>query len=92
MIMIRGKSPKAVAFDIAEGYVIVNPLFLKPLDTEALKALHAEMLKAQQEIRAEKFPHSDVQAIRRRNVRLSKLHQAAMIVRNFARERRVIII
>jgi hypothetical protein len=92
MIMIRGKSPKAVAYDIAEGYVIVNPLFLKPLDTEALKALHAEMQKAQAEIRSEKFPHSDIQAIRRRNTRLSKLHQAAMVVRNFARDRRVLIL
>ena len=92
MIMIRGKSPKAVAYDIAEGYVIVNPIFLKPLDTEALKELHAEMQKVQSEIRSEKFPYSDIQGIRRRNVKLSKLHQAAMIVRNFARERRVLIL
>ena len=92
MIMIRGKSPKAVAYDIAEGYVIVNPLFLKPLDTEALMALYGEMQKAQTEIRSEKFPHADTQGIRRRNTRLSKLHQAAMVLRNFAKERRVLIL
>jgi len=90
--MIRGKSPRAVAYDIAEGYVIVNPLFLKPLDVEALKELHKEVLKAQAEIRSEKFPYSDVMAIRLRNMRLSKLHQAAMVIRNFARERRTIIL
>ncbi len=92
MIMIRGKSPKAVAYDIAEGYTIVNPLFLKPLDAETLKELHKEIVKAQSEIRTEKFPNSDIMAIRRRNMRLSKLHQAAMVVRNFARERRTIIL
>jgi hypothetical protein len=92
MIMIRGKSPKAVAYDIAEGYIIVNPIFLKPLDGEALKELYSEMQKVQSEIRSEKFPHSDIQAIRRRNTRLSRLHQVAMVVRNFARERRVMIL
>ncbi len=92
MIMIRGKSAKAVAYDIAEGYVIVNPIFLKPLDAEALKELYTEMQKALSEIRSEKFPHSDMQGIRRRNTRMSKLHQAAMVVRNFAKERRVLIL
>jgi hypothetical protein len=89
--MIRGKSIKSVAYDIAEGYVIVNPIFLKPLDAEALKALYQEVVKVQSEIRGEKFPYSDVQAIRMRNMRLQRLHSAAMIIKNFARERRILI-
>jgi len=92
MIMIRGKSPKATAYDIADGYIIVNPLFLKPLDTEALKVLYAEMQKVLTEIRGEKFPQGDIQGIRKRNTRLSKLHQSSMVLRNFARERRVLIL
>ncbi len=92
MTMIRGKSPKAVAHDIAEGYVAVNPLFLKPLEIEALKELYKEITKVQTEIRSEKFPHSDTMAIRRRNVRLSKLHQASMVIRNYAKERRTVIL
>jgi hypothetical protein len=90
--MIRGKSPKAIAYDISEGYVAVNPLFLKPLGEEELKELYAEVIRAQAEVRADRFPHSDVMAIRRRNVRLSKLHSAAMIIRNFARGRRTILL
>ncbi len=90
--MIRGKSPKAIANDIAEGYVAVNPLFLKPLDTNTLKELYQEIHKVASEIRAEKFPHGDVMAIRRRNMRLSKLHTAALVTRNYARERRTVII
>ncbi len=91
-MMIRGKSPKAVAYDISEGYIAVNPLFLKPLDDNELKELYAEIIRAQAVVRSERFPHSDVMAIRRRNVRLSKLHSAAMVVRNFARGRRTIIL
>jgi hypothetical protein len=92
MPTVRGKSLKAIAFDIAEGYITVNPIFLKPLDDESLKGLYHELMKAQSDIRAEKFPHADQQAIRWRNTRLQRLHSALMIIKNFARERRIILI
>jgi hypothetical protein len=92
MPTIRGKSLKAIAYDIAEGYVVVNPLFLKPLDAESLKGLYHEMVKAQVEIRGEKFPQGDARAIRWRNTKLQRLNSASMILKNFARERRIIII
>lgn len=92
MPTIRGKSLKAVAYDIAEGYVTVNPLFLKPIDSESLKGLYHELRKVQIEIRSEKFPHGDTQAIRWRNTRLQRLNSASMIIKNFARERRIILI
>ncbi|MDH5201944.1 MAG: hypothetical protein OEZ31_02510 [Nitrospirota bacterium] len=92
MPTIRGKSIKAVTYDIAEGYLTVNPIFLKSLDDDSLKAIYHELTKTQAEIRAEKFPHSDIQAIRWRNVRLQRVHQASMIIRNFARERRILLI
>lgn len=92
MPTIRGKSLKAITFDIAEGYVVVNPLFLKPLDQESLKGLYHEIMKAQIEIRGEKFPHGDTQAIRWRNTRLQRLNSSLMILKNFAREKRIILI
>jgi hypothetical protein len=89
---IRGKSLKAVAYDIADGYTTVNPLFLKPLDTESLTGIYHEIMKTLIMIRGEKFPSSDAQAIRLRNVRLQRLHSALMIIKNFARERRIILV
>jgi superfamily I DNA and RNA helicase len=89
MSNFRGKSLRAIAQDISEGYVTVNPIFLKPFDDEGLKKLYQEIMKVQAEIRAEKFPYNDVQAIRWRNMRLQRLHTAAMILKNFARDRRV---
>ncbi len=89
MISLRGKSLVAISRDIAEGYVIVNPIFLKPLDAEALKALHEQIMKVQTEIRGEKFPFNNVPAIRIRNMRLQRLHTALMIIKNFAREKRM---
>jgi len=89
---IRGKSLKAIATDISEGYTTVNPLFLKPFDPESLKKLYQEVMKTQAEIRGEKFPYNDVQAIRWRNMKLQRLHTAAMIIKNFAREKRIPIV
>jgi hypothetical protein len=92
MPTIRGKSLKATAYDIAEGYVVVNPLFLKPLDNDSLKGLYHEIMKVQIEVRAEKFPQGDTQAIRWRNTRLQRLNSASMVIKNFARERRIILV
>lgn len=92
MTSIRGKSLKAITYDISEGYVVVNPIFLKSLEDVSLKELYHELMKTQAEIRSEKFPHGDSQAIRSRNSRLQRLHQASIVIKNFARERRIILI
>jgi hypothetical protein len=89
---VRGKSTKALTVDIAEGYVAVNPLFLKPFDAESLKDFYHQIDKTQKELRAERFPSKDVQAIRMRNLKLQRLYAAQMVIRNFARERRIPII
>jgi hypothetical protein len=86
---VRGKSLKAMIRDVAEGYVIVNPLFLKSFDHETLRDFYIEISKVQVEIRAERFPTHDILAIRSRNLRLQRLFAATMVIRNFARERRV---
>ena len=78
-----------IAQDISEGYATVNPLFLKPFDPETLKELYQLVMKTQAEVRGEKFPFGDVQAIRWRNMRLQRLHSAAMIIKNFARDKRI---
>lgn len=92
MAGIRGKSLKATLYDIAEGYVTVNPIFLKSIDPEMLKELYTEALKVQAGIRSESFPHGDMEAIRMRNMRLQRLYSATIVIKNFARERRIKIV
>lgn len=89
---VRGKSLKSISLDVSEGYTTVNPIFLKPFDPENLKELFKEVMKVQAEIRGEKFPHNNVQAIRWRNLRLQRLHLAATIIRTFARDKRISLI
>ncbi len=92
MANIRGKSVKIIAKDISEGYVTVNPLFLKPFGPENLKELYQEVIKTQSEVRAEKFPFGDIEAIRWRNLKLQRLHTAAMIIKTFARDKRILLV
>lgn len=89
---VRGKSLKLIARDVSDGYTAINPLFLKPFEAETLKELYQEMIKASAEIRAEKFPHGEAEAIRWRNLRLQRLHTSAMIIRTYARDRRISLI
>lgn len=89
---VRGKSNKAITMDVAEGYVAVNPIFLKPFDPETLKEFYHEIDKAQKFLRSEKFPANDIQAIRLRNLKLQRLYLATVIIRTFARERRITLV
>jgi hypothetical protein len=89
---VRGKSLKALTLDIAEGYIAVNPIFLKLFETEQLKEIYREVIKTQNDVRGERFPTNDLMAIRSRNLKLQRLHTASMIIRNFAKERRILLI
>jgi len=85
---LAGKNIEMVARDIGDGFVTVNPIFLKRFTPEVLKKLIASMNKVMLLVRNEKFPTGDIEAIKRRNMRLSRLNNAMMIIKNFARERR----
>ncbi|MBP1674052.1 MAG: hypothetical protein H6Q24_190 [Bacteroidetes bacterium] len=89
---VRGKSLKALTLDVADGYITVNPIFLKLFEPEQLKEIIREIANAQNDIRGEKFPTNDLFAIRTRNLKLQRLHAASMIIRNFAKERRILLV
>lgn len=90
--MIRGKSYKATAIDIAEGFTIVNPLFLKPLGDEVIKSLYEQLIKTTTDVRGERFPTSDIPRLRDRNMKLQRLHSTSMVVRTYAKTRKMQIL
>ncbi len=85
----KGKSMKSVAFDVAEGYISVNPLFLKKFDKDMIKDLFDNLNKALTTTRNAKIELADIAAIRTRNMKLQRLHNAMIILRNTAREKRI---
>ncbi|MBI5189509.1 MAG: hypothetical protein HZA22_02360 [Nitrospirae bacterium] len=88
---LKGKNIEMIAKDIGDGYVFVSPLFLKRLDQEVLKKLLAAITKTMTFVRTEKFPTGDIDGIKRRNLRLSRLNSASTVIKHFAKERRWII-
>jgi hypothetical protein len=85
----RGKSMKVVAVDVAEGYISVNPLLLKKFDKDMIKELFEHLNKTLTGTRNEKIDFSDHAALRTRNLRLQRLHNAMIVLRNIAREKRI---
>lgn len=87
----KGKSMKAVAIDVAEGFVSVNPLFLKKFDKDMLKELFETLTKAMTLTRNEKLLPNDPVGLRTRNMKLQRLHGALIVLRNTAREKRIML-
>lgn len=88
-VQLRGKGIAAVARDVAEGFFTVNPLVLKKFDAEGFKALHHQLKKIQTVVRGEKFPLNDHLALRNRNSRLQRVHQALIILEHAAKEKKI---
>jgi hypothetical protein len=85
----RGKSMKAIASDVAEGYITVNPLFVKKFDKDMIKGLYENLSKGMTGIRNEKIIYTDTIALRQRNMRLQRMHNALIVLRSIAREKRI---
>ncbi len=85
----RGKSMRVVAIDVAEGYLSVNPLFLKKFDKDMVKELYDYLNKALTGTRNEKIDFTNMVLLRTRNMKLQRLHNAMIVLRNIAREKRI---
>lgn len=79
----RSKSLLAIVSDIAEGFIAVNPIFLKKFSDKELKELQEAIIKKERQIRAEKFPFNEPLLIRKRNMKLQRLSQAMVVIKNF---------
>lgn len=80
---------KAVAIDVAEGLITVNPLFLKKFDKDMIIGLNEHLSKAMTAIRNEKLSFHDPVALRKRNLKLQRLNNALIILKNVAREKKI---
>jgi len=85
----RGKSMRVIALDVSEGYISVNPLFLKKFDKDMVKELYDHLNKALTLTRNEKTDFTDQAVLRTRNMKLQRLHNAMIVLRNIAREKRI---
>ncbi|MDH4163703.1 MAG: hypothetical protein OEW15_13585 [Nitrospirota bacterium] len=86
---LRGKSMKQVATDVVDGYTSINPIFLKKFDKDMLKDLFEHLNKAMTATRNLPVTFHDQVAMRDKNMKLQRLHNSIIILRNVAREKRI---
>ena len=87
----RGRSLAAMAKDIMEGYVALNPLVLKKFDGATFKELHMQLRRLQTVVRSEGVDLTNQEATRNRNQKLQRLHQAMSVLENQAKIQKIIL-
>lgn len=75
-----GGSAYGMANQIAEGYLLLNPLNLKKLSRGELNQLQFELQKVMTEVRGSQPPLEDVQAQQVRNRKISRLNSALTVI------------
>jgi hypothetical protein len=82
-------SPKKLARDIADGYLMVTPPMLKLYTPIDLKTIVANIGIVSRELRQELIPTDDAMAIKAKNMKLSRLSQAEMVIQAYCKKKRV---
>lgn len=89
--MAHDANPKKQAQDIAEGYFLVTPPMLKKYTPTDFKTLVANLAIVARDLRQEQVPLEDVMAIKARNMKLSRLNQAEMVIRAYCKKLRIVL-
>lgn len=82
MANFMGGSATAMASQIAEGFILVNPNTLKGYSPGDLAALRQELEKLQREARAVVPPQDDAQANQARNRKITRISSAVQVISN----------
>lgn len=80
-------SPKKLAQDIADGYLMLTKPMLKLYAPGELKIIVSNIAIVARELRQLIIPQDDVMAIKARNMRLSRLNQAEVVILAFSKKR-----
>jgi len=84
-------SPKKMAQDIAAGFMMLSPPMLRAYTPADFKTILANLGIVARDLRQEKVPQDDLAAAKTKNMKLSRLNQAEVIVRAFCKKKRIAI-
>lgn len=82
-------SPRKLAQDIADGYLSLSPPMLKAYTPADLKTVLNNLAMVARDIRGEQVPLEDVMAVKAKNMKLSRLNQASVVIRAFCKKQRI---
>ncbi len=82
-------NPKKIAQDVSEGFASFSAPGLKKYTPADLKIILTNLAVVQREVRALQVPSDDALLIKAKNMRLSRLRQAEMVLRTFCKKMRM---
>ena len=82
-------NPKKLAQDISDGYLSLTPPMLKMYTPADLKTVLVNLGIVARELRQEQVSAEDVLAVKAKNMKLSRLNQAEMVIRAHCKKRRI---
>ena len=82
-------NPKKMAQDIANGYIMLSPPMLRSYTPADFKVVLANLALVTRELRQEQIPLEEINLLKMRNMKLSRLHQAEIVVRSYCKKRRI---
>jgi len=82
-------SPKKMAQDIAGGFVSLSPPGLKKYTPADLKIILSNLQLVQREIRQTQVPLEDVQLVKAKNMQLTRMNQAEIVLRSYCKKQRI---
>ena len=80
-----------LAKDVMEGYLTLNPLVLRKYDETMCKQVFRQLRRLQTTIRIEAVDLGNQAALRTRNHRLQRMHQAIGVLEHHARLNRIVL-
>lgn len=82
-------SPKKLCQDIADGYLMLTVTMLKLYTHADLKIIVANIAVVTRELRQEVIPLDDIMSIKMRNMKLSRLSQAQVVIQVYCKKMRL---
>lgn len=82
-------NPKKMAQDIAAGYHSLSPPVLKKYTPADLKVILINLGIVQREVRQVQVAAEDVAAAKAKNMQLSRLNQAEVVLRSYCKKKRI---
>lgn len=82
-------SPKKMAQDVADGYLMFSPPMLRGYTPADIKVLLANLALVTRELRQEQIPLDDIMALKARNMKLTRMNQAETVIRAYCQKKRI---
>ena len=82
-------NPKKMAQDIAAGFLRLSPPTLRPYTQADLKVILTNLAIVQREVRQKQVPLEEIDLIKAKNMQLSRINQAEVVLRSYCKKKRI---